>query len=256
MMAQGIEPNVSVNDIQGAPLIRSVAEVHLEAFADYFNARLGRHYAESVIGWFVRQPDCIAIAAIDQRGTVLGYAIGAPIGHGATLQRDLFWVSARNLVLRPWLVFDGRLWNIAKSRLRGLWGVQQTGPTVNLPGPVMSLVAVGVASSARREGLGFRLMQVFAERAANLQMRTLLLWVDEHRTGTRRFYEKCGWESCSRSVDGSAFYSKVLNTEEVNWDAGNGHECVNRLSSVPGHRNAAPVAVKRSADSGEAVASQ
>ena len=79
----------------------------------------------------------------------------------------------------------------------------------------MSLVAIGVASSAQRKGLGLQLMQAFVERARTLKMRSLLLWVDEDRTGTRHFYEKCGWRPYTDTIDGSAFYFQLID-QEVN----------------------------------------
>ena len=67
--------------------------------------------------WYVRSFDRvvpptehggIALAAIDDRGNVVGYAIGAPLGYPKALSRHLFWISAAAMITRPWLIFKRR----------------------------------------------------------------------------------------------------------------------------------------------------
>lgn len=202
--------DVTILDISGGEMIRAVSSVHLEAFAGYFNARLGSGYATSLIKWFSHEKRAIAIAAVDSHRKVIGYAIGAPVGHDRALKRELFWVSARSLILRPWLLCDGRFWAIGKTRLRNLVGPREVSRSLDLPEPTMSLVAIGVASSGQRKGIGLQLVQAFDERARALKMRALLLWVDEDRAGTRHFYERCGFRPCADSVDGSMFYCRLF----------------------------------------------
>jgi ribosomal protein S18 acetylase RimI-like enzyme len=57
----------------------------------------------------------------------------------------------------------------------------------------MSLVAIGVASSARNRGIGLCLMRTFEAKAKELGVRSLVLSVNMDRPAARRFYEKCGW---------------------------------------------------------------
>jgi GNAT superfamily N-acetyltransferase len=212
-MMNQIRDHIEIISINDDVLVREVSLVHLEAFGGYFNSRLGNNYARSLIRWFTHEKQAIAIAAVDESRHVLGYAIGAPIGHGHALQRDLFWVSACSLLLRPWLFCDARLWGIGKSRLKNLVGSREAGQSVHLPQPTMSLVAIGIASAAQRRGIGIQLMRSFVERARTLNMRSLLLWVDEDRTGTRHFYEKCGWRQYTKAMDGSAFYFQLIDQQ-------------------------------------------
>jgi hypothetical protein len=82
--------DITIVDITGSEMIRAVSEVHLEAFSGYLNACLGGGYASALIGWFVREKEAIAIAAVDREHRVIGYAIGAPSNLARRLRQDMF----------------------------------------------------------------------------------------------------------------------------------------------------------------------
>ena len=204
--------DVTIVDITGSERIRAVSEVHLEAFSGYLNARLGAGYARALIGWFVREKEAIAIAAIDRDHRVIGYAMGVPSNLARRLRQDIFWVTARGIILRPWLLLDRRLWKTGKARLRNFVDRRDVGPSSDLPEPTMSLFGIGVALSHRKTGVGLRLLQAFEDKARTLKMRSLLLWVFEDKKGTRRLYEKCGWRSCPNALGqtGVAKYVRLI----------------------------------------------
>ena len=188
---------IAIVDITGSEMIRAVSEMHLEAFSGYLNARLGGGYASALIGWFVREKEkAIAIAAIDCNHRVIGYAMGAPSCVARQLRQDMFWVTFSEHHLKPWLLFDRRLWKVGKARLRNFVAPHDVCPSSDLPEPTMDLFGIGVALSHRKMGVGRLLLQAFEEKARALEMRSLLLWVYEDKIATRRLYEKCGWRPC------------------------------------------------------------
>jgi GNAT superfamily N-acetyltransferase len=202
-------------DINNGQMVEAASKVHREAFSGYLNARLGAMYASALIRWFAHEKEAIAIAAVDSHDRVIGYAIGAPSHLVPVLRQNMFWVTVGSLVLRPWLLFDIRLWKVGTARLKGVLGPGDSHRSSDLPEPAMSLFGIGVVSSQRKTGVGLRLLQAFENKARALGMRSLLLWVYEDKTATRRLYEKCGWRHCpnsSRSTE-VAKYIRLLDAD-------------------------------------------
>lgn len=207
---------VTVVTIKDGDMLQEVAGLHLDAFAGYLNSLLGRGYAKAFIKWFIKSERAVAIAAIDGNQKVVGYALGAPVGYDKDLNRELFWGVAARIIMRPWLLLNPRLWIVIRARVRSLVGLPQIARQVfELPEPLMSLVAIGVASSQRRSKIGQRLMRAFEAEARELQMHSLALSVYENGTAARRFYEKCGWQPCDgqASKGGLIRYFKILQSD-------------------------------------------
>ena len=206
---------IVITDITEGKIVEAASKVHLEAFSGYLNARLGATYAGALINWFAHEKEAIAIAAVDGHDHVIGYAIGAPAHLVRVLRQDMFWVTVRSLVLRPWLLLDVRLWKVGTARLKGMIGPGDSHRSSDLPEPAMSLFGIGVVSSYRKTGVGRRLLQAFEDKARALGMRSLLLWVYEDKTATRRLYEKCGWRHCPSSSPSTKVskYIRLLDTE-------------------------------------------
>src|SRR5947208_14434295 len=87
-------------------MLGPVCDLHLKAFAGRMTARLGSAYLRAFISWFLGAPNAIALVAADEQGAILGYVIGAPVGYTTTMNRQLIWVAARSLIVRPWLLLD------------------------------------------------------------------------------------------------------------------------------------------------------
>jgi ribosomal protein S18 acetylase RimI-like enzyme len=188
----------TVIPIEAGEMVREVVKVHREAFGSYLNSFLGGAYIRKFITWFIHKEDAIAIAAVDHNQRVVGYAVGAPVGYGTILNRELVWVAFAGIALHPWICFRPFFWQTLRARL--LTFLQRPSSTLScceLPEPRMSLVAIGVAGSWRRRGIGLRLMQTFMAKARELKMRSLTLCVRRDQTAARKFYEKCGWRPCS-----------------------------------------------------------
>jgi ribosomal protein S18 acetylase RimI-like enzyme len=174
--------------------LSDVADVHLEAFAGYMNASIGRGYVVRFLRWFARRPGAIALAALVD-GSVVGYVVGAPIGYERSLSRDLFWTVARATAVRPWLflrsAFRRRLLLRAKRLVTTTPAAQDHVP--DLPEPVMSLVGIGVSAAGRGAGVGRALMQEFEDRCRVERMKAMRLSVYATNQRARSLYERAGW---------------------------------------------------------------
>jgi ribosomal protein S18 acetylase RimI-like enzyme len=204
---------LTVVTITDGDMLQHVAELHLDAFAGYLNTLLGRGYSKAFIKWFINHERAIALAAIDGRQKVVGYALGAPVGYAERMNRDLFLGVAARILMRPSLLLNTRFWIVVTARIKSLLGQPQDGRQApEILEPSMSLVAIGVASSQRRSKIGQRMMQAFESKAREFQMRSLVLSVYESGTVARRFYEKCGWQRCNSQASkaGVIRYFKVL----------------------------------------------
>ena len=186
--------NFTIVPITEGNMLDDIVELHLDAFAGYLNTLLGRGYIKAFVTWFIRNKGTIALAAIDENQKVVGYGLCAPVGYSVRLNRDLCWGTAVQMLRRPWLFFNARVWFVLAERIKIIFGQRKNvRQTLKLPEPSMSLVAIGVASTQRRSRIGQRLMQAVEGRARDLQMRSMVLSVYENATGSRSFYEQCGW---------------------------------------------------------------
>ena len=190
-----------------------IAKVHCEAFAGYMNTRLGSGYVRRFLAWFASRPDAIALAALDERGEAFGYVVGAPLGYGKAMTRDLLIPAAVGVIRKPSLLVDRRILRTALGRVLDLAGRPPTiAPPPLLPSPTWSLVGIGVASRARGMGLGQRLTRAFEDEARRLGARAVRLSVYKENTTARHTYEKCGWVPFDGPVPPgfAMYYSKQL----------------------------------------------
>jgi ribosomal protein S18 acetylase RimI-like enzyme len=175
-------------------MIPAVGNIHVEAFAGYMNARLGTLYINAFLNWFLMTRGSLALAAVDVEGEIVGYVLGAPLDYGKSMNRDLLPVAAFSIMMRPWLIFSKRLWRIIVERLRSSFGFSPGCESrFEFPQPAMSLVAIGVASSARGKQVGSRLLRAFHDKARERQIRSLQLTVYAANVVARRLYESHNW---------------------------------------------------------------
>ncbi len=204
--------NFTIVDITEGAMVQVAARLHIEAFAGYLNARFGTGYITSFINWFVHEKEAVALAAVDSQQRIIGYVMGVPIEIGHRPYRELQGLAVRSLVQRPWLFFDKRLWQAARSRCRALVRKEKGGDHYDIPKPTMGLVGIGVDSLYRRHGIAGHLMEAFQERAKRQEMRSLSTWVYMDNTSARRLYERCGWQPHMDSLTerGSVRYYKLI----------------------------------------------
>lgn len=197
-----------------ATLVRDAIRVHREAFHGYMNTLLGDTYLRAFFKWFQQSKRRIAVVAQEEAGNTLGYVVGAPLDEKDELNRTLLRPAAGGLMVRPWLIFNGRIVKTAMQRLKTLWGGKppQRPDEPNLSIPVMSLVGIGVSAEARGRGIGIALMAAFEQRAIELTMSSLRLSVYSSNASARRLYERCGWTAGTVPLDPAVamYYWKSL----------------------------------------------
>lgn len=194
-----------------AAMVRQAAGVHREALAGSRTASMGTAYVCTFLDWFRHaEHGGIALAALDHQGTVVGYVVGAPLGYARALSRHLAWSAACAVLVRPWIVFSPQFRTGALQRVRLLLGrAQPQSGEPALPAPTMSLVALGVSSTARRKKIGLRLVHAFEEKARALRMHSLRLSTQADNMAARRLYEQCGWQPLAAAC-GWMYYVRIL----------------------------------------------
>ena len=196
-----------------AETVPEVVKLHIDTFSGYRHIGIGRAYVRAFLEWFRQADRSIALVAINSYGQVIGYVVGAPVGYGRAMNRDLLWVATKGMILRPWIFFSGQFRRVIMSRLGIVFGysfVSDTEP--NLSEPTMSLVSIAVSPSERGNRVGRHLIQAFEEKSRQLGMQSMRLSVFPSNRVARRFYECSGWQSFSGPLreTGEMFYLRVL----------------------------------------------
>jgi ribosomal protein S18 acetylase RimI-like enzyme len=195
-----------------ARTISEVVDVHMEAFNGYMNASMGREYVRRFVSWFAEREKGIALAAVHD-GRVVGYVVGAPIGYERSMNRDLFWIVARSITCRPWLLLQKRFLNRAAQRLLQIISPDRVdrADLPHLPEPVMSLVGIGVSASGRGSGVGRRMMEEFESRCRSMRMKAMRLSVYANNPTARALYEHAGWTLFASNAGAEAvYYYRIL----------------------------------------------
>jgi ribosomal protein S18 acetylase RimI-like enzyme len=191
--------------------VGAAAAVHLRTLPESRSALMGPGYVRSFIDWF-RHPGHggIALAGVAETGELVAYVVGAPLGYPRQLSRDLRWPSLAAVAIRPWLFLKREFSSGLVGRLRlTVTGRLQEHIDLGLPGPTMSLVAMGVLPAFRRTGIGRRLLQEFERCAVEMKMRSMHLSTGSDNTAARQFYESHGWRPLSKSAD-KVHYGRIL----------------------------------------------
>ena len=192
------------------------AAIHMEAFRGYPNVRLGIAYAKALLNWFHRYDQGVTLVAVDEDGQAVGYVAGAFLPYGEKMNRDLFPLVAAITITRPWIICNLRFFAAAKARLASMLRPTRSavGAETKLPEPIMSLVAIGTAETARGRGIASALIMAFEEQARRRGAQCLRLSVYPENTAARRVYERCGWAIVAEPSGGRAiYYRKILATE-------------------------------------------
>jgi len=201
-----------------ADRVPEVVRLHCEVFARSPSGRLGPHYVEGVIRWFLGYDGAVVLAAEDAAGHLLGYAFGAPAAYGSQLRSDLWGRVAGALVRRPWAVLDAEvaatMTDYVRRRFKTRTGVTPVVVAPDAPPPdtsaVWSLVAIAVSPPHRKSSIGSRLLDEFERRSRDLGASELRLTVTLGNISARRFYDRAGWTPGRPRPDRTMSYSKCL----------------------------------------------
>lgn len=191
-------------------ILPEIVPLHMDAFADYMNTKLGVRYVQAFLSWFVRQPDSVALAATREGGAV-GFVVGAPFGYQRRLNRDLVFDGLWGMAKRPQLLFQRRVLVACWRKFLLMTGLQENeSPELNLPGPTMNLVGIGVCTRAQGGGVGHRLMTAFEAASRSRGMNSMCLTVYRTSAPARRLYEKHGWTCHESPSEDSLYYYKAI----------------------------------------------
>ena len=192
-------------------MIPEVGNIHREAFAGYMNTRLGNSYLEAFLNWFLKADRALALVALDDDVKVVGYVLGAPLDYGNAMNRDLFGIAAASVLMRPWLILSKRFWTIIAGRIKSTLNSFSTHePRFRYPEPAMSLVAIGVTSSARGKKIGLSLLRAFEDKARERGIRSLQLTVYPTNAIARKLYESCDWTAVHAMEKNWIEYFRIL----------------------------------------------
>jgi ribosomal protein S18 acetylase RimI-like enzyme len=198
-------------------MIPALCKIHCEAFAGYMNTRLGASYIEAFFAWFLTAEGAIALVALDHEKNVLGYVVGAPIDYGPRMNRDLLFRAAVSVLMRPSVFLNKTFWTIVAGRLKSYLGISANrNGRFEFPKPAMSLIAIGVARSARGQKVGLCLLRAFEDKARKLGIRSLQLTVYANNVIARELYETNDWRPLQREAGENSVidYFRILAKDE------------------------------------------
>lgn len=202
--------------------VGEAARLHCEVFSRSPSGRLGPHYAERMLRWFLGYDAAIVLAAEDGSGRLVGYAAGAPVAYGSQMRSDLKATVAGALVRRPWALLDSvvlatmagyvrQLWRqLRRRRVTAIEAVPPDASQASHVSQVWSLVTIAVAPSQRRSGIGRRLLAEFEDRSRARGATELSLTVTLDNLEARRFYDRSGWQAGPPHPDGTMLYVRPL----------------------------------------------
>ena len=165
--------------------LSELVRIHRISFKDHFNSRLGSSYAKAFIRWFgtSNEYDNIFICAVDgETEQLVGYICGARDGYSTSMNKKLMRLIIFSFLLRPWLIFDRRFYELFGPKLKSILGRSEY-PDFNefeqkLPQPIFSVTSFALEPEYRNAGFGiFLLERLFAEFFKRM---------DEKKAGTIR----------------------------------------------------------------------
>lgn len=191
--------------------LTSVVSIHEDAFRGYLNTKLGKSYIYTFYKWFVDAENSIALVAIDDEQIACGYVVGAPLGYEKEINRRLLRPALLGLLSNFRLLIDSHFLKVVFTRLNPYRSRSSNIP--DLPYPVISLVGIGVSTSARGKKIGEILMRTFEENAVSVGMKAMRLSVYPDNNAARRLYEKMDWLLYDQGTDRhkAIYYYKLIN---------------------------------------------
>jgi ribosomal protein S18 acetylase RimI-like enzyme len=141
-----------------------------------------------------RDAGVIGVAALTEKGEVLGWAVGSsqPDQLNGRLREALMWFiiqMARALITRPRL-----LWQLVAS-VRAASALISAG--------AVELTYIGVDASVRKQGVGRELLTAFLQTARTAGFRSVLLSVEAENESAIALYTKAGFQTVDKFIEGS-----------------------------------------------------
>jgi ribosomal protein S18 acetylase RimI-like enzyme len=205
--------------------LRQVVVLHEECFPGYYLTQLGPSFLKAMYGWYVENPQAIALVAVGDDGHLLGFVAGTM--DGSNYRESLFRTTwgpmllalVKRLVSRPALTLRlvAERKDLAWQGLSSIFGPgsaekPEAKASLGQGAPSASLVSIGVRPSARRSGVGTELSELFLTEARKRGCERVTLSVRDDNLEARRFYENMEWEETARSSE--TYHGRVSITYE------------------------------------------
>lgn len=173
-----------------------ITTMHLTAFKNHVNVKLGNRYIKSFLNWFIDNPKTIHFVAKGENNEIFGYVVGAPWGYQKKINKDLLLIGLLSIIVRPWVIFDNRILNSLVTRFNVVSGISKHihDTQIELKGLIVSLVGIAVIDFAKGTGVASSLISSFEINAKELGYDVMRLSVYNKNLSARKFYEKEGWK--------------------------------------------------------------
>ena len=202
--------------------LSNLARIHRISFKDHFNSRLGDSYAKAFIKWFgtSNEFENIFICAVDEETEQLvGYICGARDGYSTVMNKKLIGTIILSFLLRPWLVFDQRFYELFGPKLKSILGRIEYPDfkefEQNLPRPIFSVTSFALEPKQRDAGFGIflleRLFREFFKRAEEKKAGTIRATIRSFNKNIFKYYKSKKWlvapyDENSKTI---CFYKKI-----------------------------------------------
>jgi|ERR1017187_298707 ribosomal protein S18 acetylase RimI-like enzyme len=186
--------------------IIELSELHMKAFKGSMNTRMGKKYVKDFIYWFSQNESCITLKAVEKK-RIIGYIVGAPIGYGNKMNRDLLKTGVWGILTHPSILLSKRFFKTILARFKLLFQTNHNNSAANkfeLRGKGISLIGIGVDPEYNGFGIGQNLISAFEKKATQLGMSYMRLSVYDNNLRALRLYERSGWSKLTN--DGKTLY--------------------------------------------------
>jgi ribosomal protein S18 acetylase RimI-like enzyme len=183
--------SVTINDLQ------PIAKVHVAAFPKSALTKLGLGAVYRYYHWQLTGPHrCVALGAW-QNDNLCGFSFGGRFnGALSGFLKTHRWYLLTKVISKPWLMFHPWFRERIVFAIRGLFRRQSTSLTRGSAGRTESfgILAIAVAPTAKRKGIGSLLMEMCEESAISWNANRMHLTVAVHNIEAIKFYEALGWQ--------------------------------------------------------------
>lgn len=202
--------------------LSDLARIHRISFKDHFNSRLGDGYAKAFIKWFGTSDeyDNIFICAVDEdTEQLVGYIFGARDGYSTIMNKELFRTIIFSFLLRPWLVFDRRFYELFGPKLKSILGRSEYPDFYEfeqkLPQPIFSVTSFALEPEYKDAGFGIflleRLFREFFKKTEEKKVGTIRATIRSSNKNIFKYYKSKKWLVASYDQNSKTicFYKKI-----------------------------------------------
>lgn len=191
---------IPISQLSASALDR-LAALHMSSMPTLL-AELGLPVVRSYYEVCHRDPGVVGMCAFalpqkgeagEEKGELLGWAVGSPYPDeiNARTRRPLTW-------------FVGQMLQLARSRPGVLWQLAASvlSASARMEPDALELTYIGVAASARGQGLGKALLAAFVEAGRTAGYRRVVLSVETDNPGALALYNKTGFQITRTFTEG------------------------------------------------------